>query len=992
MPTRGDLVVRELMSGNVGLRLNHLENPIYMSRAKKVLGVCLLLLVASTSLLAAKLDVEARDLNGQDVRLYGGLVQSGVLVNKSTGNARSAGIEEGDVIVAINGHQVHGIFDMEEILGSIRGLRFQVNVKRVLRQGLLSLENHEFKIESAVDLQIQKAHSIELGAEATVVSGRFRGKSLLLWHANRVLVYDRKHDREQMTSLLKVYSISEHKTYRYPVPGKVMESGFLTDDGLIYYLSNNEKSATLGIVDIDTGEVRADWFFELPALKEYAWDIKLKDVNGDEIPELFYSFNNTLTCLDGITGNTVWYRSDLKTFLMDERKMEELDYSDIAVDDFSQDGVQEVVVGPLLLNAATGEKVGYLSFDPIRHQNGILQCRQIIGDPIPDIITSNGLYDGNSGERVWQPLRSRNFFLADLNGDFVPEIVYLLSDEKLHVHDVESHKELYSMPLEGFRDLELADFNGDGFSDILVRENRVAHLYQTNIPVDHAVVENDRGIGYAASLLDFGLKKDKFFVFARELYQKQKYSESVPLFLRALSDTDDQKQKERYVSIIRYLSSAFMQTGNVEGALGLLKQKQGNLAREVLKDFSSEIVAYLLDRNETWQAIHFLEMSNDDDPLLLARCYLAVGRPEVTVKLLNELENKPTEAQLLLGRAYVLMNQPIAGRVAFKSFLKYFPTSAEGWRELGLLEASEQGWEDAEEALRICLDLDPIQGHLALSSFYLIDSPKLSLEESLGQARSAHRLEASSRTRLQLAESLVENHQYREASRLLGKVKDPGLEFNRFEKLTQRCMYQIQAEDKYEEAEKLLLSPVFKKRNFLSAKDLLNEIIDRYPKSLMVPMAHFRLGEIFLDPEHRDESKAVFHFARVAESGHFLTDKARSRLRLLESNRTIEDMGREVLQIETESLMEDDRRRDELEAPAKPVKVKAPEFKPRAPKAFEKRMESLDQPKEEVKKGPKAEEAPFSEGGSRRGSSDEKEDSTFIPGLRLEGVEERPAP
>jgi len=248
MPTRGDLVVRELMSGNVGLRLNHLENPIYMSRAKKVLGVCLLLLVASTSLLAAKLDVEARDLNGQDVRLYGGLVQSGVLVNKSTGNARSAGIEEGDVIVAINGHQVHGIFDMEEILGSIRGLRFQVNVKRVLRQGLLSLENHEFKIESAVDLQIQKAHSIELGAEATVVSGRFRGKSLLLWHANRVLVYDRKHDREQMTSLLKVYSISEHKTYRYPVPGKVMESGFLTDDGLIYYLSNNEKSATLGIV------------------------------------------------------------------------------------------------------------------------------------------------------------------------------------------------------------------------------------------------------------------------------------------------------------------------------------------------------------------------------------------------------------------------------------------------------------------------------------------------------------------------------------------------------------------------------------------------------------------------------------------------------------------------------------------------------------------------------------------------------------------------
>ena len=980
-----------LMSESIRLRFYHLGYPVFMSRARRVLVVALVSLACSVPLLAAKLDVEARDLSGQDVRLYGALVQSGVLVSKSTGNARAAGIEEGDVIVAINGHEINGIFDMEEILSSIRGLRFQVNIKRVIRQGLLRLESHEFKIESAVDLQIQKAHSIELGAEATVVSGTYRGKSLLLWHANRVLVYDRKHDREQMTSLLKVYSVSEHKTYRYPVPGIVMESGFLTGDGLLYYLSSNDKSAILGVIDIDTGESRSDWFFELPTLGEYSWDIKIRDINGDAIPEVFYSFNNTLTCLDGITGNTVWYRSDLKTFLMDERKMDEIDYSDIAVDDFSQDGVDEVVVGPLLLNAATGEKVGYLSFDPIRHQNGILQCRQIIGDPIPDIITSNGLYDGNSGERVWQPLRSRNFFLADLNGDFTPEIVYLLGDEKLHVHDIENHKELYSLPLDGVRDLELADFNGDGFSDILVRENRIAHLYQTNIPVDHAVIEKDRGIGYAASLLDFGLKKDKYFVFARELYQKQKFKESVPLFLRALSDTDDMKQKERYVSIIRYLSSAFMQTGNIEGALGLLRQKQGNLAREVLKDFSSEIVAYLLDRNETWQAIHFLEMSEDDDPLLLARCYLAVGRPEVTVKLLNDLENKPTEAQLLLGRAYVLMNQPISARVAFKSFLKYFPTSAEGWRELGLLEASEQAWEDAEEALRICLDLDPIQGHLALSSFYLVDSPKRSLDEALAQARSAHRLEASSRTRLQLAEALVENHQYREASRLLGKVKDPGLEFNRFEKLTQRCMYQIQAEDKYEEAEKLLLSPVFKKRNFLTAKDLLNEILDRYPKSLMVPMAHFRLGEIFLDPEHRDESKAVFHFARVAESGHFLTDKARSRLRLLENNRTVEEMGREVLQIETQSLMKDDRR-SELEAPAKPIKLKVPAVRPKAPKAFEKRVDSLDksEKKSEAKEGMK--ETQKTREARRTSTSGGSAEGTFIPGLRLETVEERPSP
>ena len=238
-----------------------------------------------------------------------------------------------------------------------------------------------------------------------------------------------------------------------------------------------------------------------------------------------------------------------------------------------------------------------------------------------------------------------------------------------------------------------------------------------------------------------------------------------------------------------------------------------------MQDFASEIVTYLLDRNETWQAINFLEMSKDEDPLLLARCYLAVGRPEVSIKLLTEMESKPTEAQLLLGRAYVLMRQPIAARVAFQNFLKYFPTSSEGWKELGLLEASEQQWDDAEEAFSICQDLNPIQGHLALSAFYLLDSPKRDLPKALTEARKAHRLEASSRTRLQLAEALVEDEQYREASRLLAQITDPGLEFNRFEKLSQRCMYQIQAEDKYEEAEKLLLSPVFKKRNDQKALD-----------------------------------------------------------------------------------------------------------------------------------------------------------------------------
>ena len=473
----------------------------------------------------------------------------------------------------------------------------------------------------------------------------------------------------------------------------------------------------------------------------------------------------------------------------------------------------------------------------------------------------------------------------------------------------------------------------------------MAHLYQTNIPVDNAVVSDDRGIGYAASLLDFGLRKDKFFVFARELYQSEKYEASVPLFLRALSDTDETKQRERYVEIIRYLASSFMRTGQVEGALGLLRQKEGHLAREVLQDFSSEIVTYLLDRNETWQAINFLELSKEEDPLLLARCYLAVGRPEVSVKLLTEMENKPTEAQLLLGRAYVLMNQPIAARVAFQNFLKYFPTSSEGWRELGLLEASEEKWPDAEEALLICLDLDPIQGHLGLSSFYLLDSPKRDIEQALSQARSAHRMEVSSRTRLQLAEALVENEQYREASRLLAQVTDPGLEFNRYEKLSQRCMYQIQSEDKYEEAEKLLLSPVFKKRNYQTALDLLHEILDRYPKALVVPMTHFRLGEIYLDPDHRDEAKAVYHFAKVTETGHFLVEKARDRLEVLESARSSDESSRNALKIETTSLLPEDKKvDDELEEPTVEPKPFMPSSKMREVRSFETpKADSMDQ-------------------------------------------------
>lgn len=975
--------------GTEALILSHNKEVTPRRGWRCLLLALLVVLLGAVPALAGKLDIEGRDLNGQDVRLYGGLVQDGVFVSKATGNAKAAGIQDGDVIHAVNGHRVRGVFDLQEVLSSIRGMRFDVGIKRVIRQGLLSVQELEYEIENAIDLQINKALTVDLGSESPVKVGKHRGMSLLLWHANQVLTYNRTLDREKIVSLLKVYSIAEHKTYRYEVPANIIESDFLTDDGLIYFVSALEDQTRIGILDIETGDRRADWFFECPPLFDQPYDIQIADVNGDDIPELFFSFNNTITCLDGITGNTIWYRDDLKTFFMDERRLENADAADIFVDDFNQNGVLELSAGPLLLNAATGEKVGYLSFDPVRYQGGILQCRQLIGDPIPDLLTNNGLVDGNSAERIWQPLRSQQFFLADLNGDTQAELVYLLSSGKLHVHDIDSHRELYSVAIDGLDDLRVEDFNNDGYSDILTRDESTAFLYQTNIPSEMAVFSVDRGVGYAASLVDYGLKKDKFFVFARELYKKERFEESVPLFLRALSDTSDTKQRERYIEIVRYLASSFMQTNNIEGALGLLRQKEGHLAREVLKDFSSEIVTYLLDRNETWQAIHFLEMSKDEDPLLLARCYLAVGRPEVSVKLLMEMESKPTESQLLLGRAYALMNRAIAARVAYKAFLKYYPTSAEGWEALGLLEASEEKWEDAEEAFRICLDLNPIQGHLALSSFYLLASPKQDLQQALGQARSAHRIEASSRTRLQLAEALVENDEYREANRLLSKVTDPGLEFNRFEKLTQRCMYQIQAEDKYEEAEKLLLSPVFKKRNFAKAKDLLAEIIERYNKSLMVPVAHFRLGEIFLDHEHRDEAKAVFHFAKVIESEHFLSQRAQRNLGQLENARTTEQMGVEVLQIETQSLLP-----EKATSPATAPKTEAttPEPTPEAslaPKDGEKpsftgKVKGFFQNLSFGKK----------DGSARRLREESKpsEGSTPISNLKIEGQEEAPQP
>jgi tetratricopeptide (TPR) repeat protein len=905
-----------------------------------------------SSLQAAKLDIEARDLNAQDVRLYGGLISKGVLVSNSVGNALSAGIQNGDVIVGINNHKVEGIFDLEQVLSSIRGMRFVVKVKRPIRSGLIRVQELDFEIESAIDLQIKKALSIDLGTNSRVQVGMYRKQSILLWHANEVLIYDKKRDREHYASLLKVYNIAEHKTYRYRVPATVIQSGILTDDGLLFYLSKGVQKTTIGIVDIEGGSRRMEWSFELPALGERVYSLEFADINGDDIPDLFYSFHNTITCLDGATGNVIWYRDDLKTFFLDKRDPEDADYPMIYVEDFTRDGALEVSAGPLLLNAATGEKVGYLSFDPVKHLGGIVECRQLVGDPIPDVIAKNGLYDGNSGQKVWQPLRSREFFMADLNGDHTPELVYLLSDRKIHVHSIETHRELYSLALEGSQDLALQDFNQDGFADLLVRRETMAFLYQTNIPIHQAVTSRDRGVGYAASLYDFGLKKDKFFVFAKELFEKGDFESCAPLFLRALADTDATLNRTRYVDIIRYLSSAFIKTGNIEGALGLMRKEQGHLAREVLKDFTSEIVAHLLDRNETWQAIDFLEMGEHEDPLLLARCYLAVGRPEVAVKLLTEMETKPTEAQMLLGKAYVLMNKPISARVAIKEYLKYFPTSSEGWRELGLLEASEEKWDEAEEAFSICLDLDPIQGHLSLSSFYLLESPKRNLKQAVAQARKALSIEGSSRTYLQLAEALVESEEYREANRYLNKVTDPGMEFNRYEKLLQRCLYQIQAEDKYEEAEKLLLSPVFKKRNFANAMDLLNEIIDRYPKSSVVSLAHFRLGEIYLDLDHRDEERSLFHFGEVITNQHFLSDKAQVKIGVLKGDLSPDKVHKSngpVLELETvdpkpSAPAPEPKDEEQIKAKPAPSAEVKPASKPEKKRGFFSRLFNKEEP------------------------------------------------
>ena len=839
----------------------------------KILYTFLFFTLLASSIQAAKIDVEARDMSIQDIRKYGGLVQHGALVTKSTGNALAAGIEDGDVIIAINSHKITGIFDLEEVLQSIRGMKFTVKIQRVSREGLLKLKEHNIVIQSAIDLQVKKAFTLNIETDTEIKTGTYRAQHLLMWHVNRVWVYDRKTEKEKFVSLLKIYSLAEHKTYRYTVPEKVVYSQFLSDDGLLLYVSNIKEKSYIGIVDIETGNKRLEWQYELKSLANKNFDIKYKDINGDKIAEIFLSVDHSIVCLDGATGNNIWRRTDLETYFAHERETDSPLMPTIFIDDFSRNGAYEVSVGPLLLNAATGEKQSYLSFDPAILNGGVVECRQLIGDAIPDVICADGLYDGNSGEKAWQPLRSENYFLADLNANSLPEIIYLLTDNKLHVHDINNHKESYSINVEGSSDLAMKDFNKDGFIDLLVRNKNKVVLYQTNIPLKSAHTKADRGIGYAASLLDYGLKKDRFYVFGRELFQKGQFKEAVPLFMRSLAENPKRKE------VVRYLATSFIKSNDVEGALSLLRHQQGDFVRDVLNDFAAEIVGYLLEKNETWQAIQFLEMRKEEDPMLLARCYLAVGRPEVAIKLLTEMDTKPTQAQLILGKAYVLTNKMISARIAYKNYLKYFPTSSNGWLELAALEAHEQNWEESLEAYNICLDLSPIIGNMGLSDFYLMESPYKNLKNALKYARSAHKLDPTNSTKITLSESLVANGRYKEASHFLSQVNDPGSRFNQYEKLLQRCMYQNQAEAKYDEAEKLLLSPVFKKRNFKNAKDILNEIITRYPKSEIYPLAHFRLGEIYLDPEHRDEQKAIYHFAQVEKADHYLSQRASNKMK-----------------------------------------------------------------------------------------------------------------
>lgn len=832
----------------------------------------LLLLGQATMASAAKLDVEARDLNSQDVKDFGGKIHSGAYISKATGNALAAGLRDGDVIVAVSDEKVHGIADLEIVLKEIRGRQMDVAIERVGGEGLVRPESHTYKVEMAIDLQIQKAFVLDLGQPSPVAIGRYGSQAMLLWHANKVWVYDKKIDREHFVSLLKVYNMAEHKTYRFIVPETVLYSTFLNDHGLLAYVSSNEHFGQIGIVDMQQ-QVR--WQYEIAAVEAGRFGIAMHDSNSDQVPEIFACVGTDVFCLDGATGNKLWQRTDLAVYLDHQRKREDPDYRKIFVDDFNHDGVFELCVGPKLINAATGEKGETLTFDPAREQGGLVECVQLVGDAMPDIVTRNGLLDGNSAERIWEPLRSLEYILADMDGDGVPEITYLLGDQKLHVHEIRGHRELYSFAVSGTENLRMEDLNNDGFADILICSGETATLYQSNIPVPEGGFPK-ASLSYAGPLLDYGMRKDKFFFFARDMYRQGKVRESLPLFLRALAENPGRQD------VVQYLAAGYVRERDYEGALSLLRT-EGNedFAREQLEKFSGEIVAYLLDKGDTIQAIRFLEAAKKQDSLLLSRCYLAIGKPEVAIELVMQLTERPPEAQLILGRSYVLTGEMIKARIALENYLKVFPASVEGWEELGELEVHEKNWDRALSAFDKVLQLESVAGHISLSHFYVRDSEFRDLIKSEGHAKMAYRQEVSDRTRLQLAHVLVEMEAYLEAHELLDRIIDPGRSLARYEQLKNRCVYQLQAREKLSEAEKCLVSPVFKARNMQQAEALLLEVVSNYPQSTVVHEVHFRLGEMYLMEDLRDEEKARFYFEKAGAGGGELAPRAHDRLQTL---------------------------------------------------------------------------------------------------------------
>ena len=265
--------------------------------------------------MAAKLDVEGRDLTAQDVRLFGGLVERGVLVTESHGNAKAAGIQKNDVVVGVNGaaSTASSTWKRSSAPSAALSSSSRSNAWNAADCSRSKISSSRSRAPSTC--RSRKPSPSTSAPRLTCSAGSYQGRAALLWHANGVLTYSRILDKEDIVSLLKVYSIAEHQVYRYVVPDNVVESRFLTDDGLLLYVSSFVDSTKIGIVDVNTGERRLEWTLEMPALNKKPYHLVMEDINGDDIPELFYSFDETITCIDGITGNVVWVRDSPKDLL-----------------------------------------------------------------------------------------------------------------------------------------------------------------------------------------------------------------------------------------------------------------------------------------------------------------------------------------------------------------------------------------------------------------------------------------------------------------------------------------------------------------------------------------------------------------------------------------------------------------------------------------------------------------------------------------------------